>query len=303
MSRMNFEEFKNVVVGGIREWLPESFKAASIELQTVSKNNDIRLTGLLIRRKDCNIAPTIYLDGFYQKYSNGEDMSSIMKQIAEIRVQHDSTRNYEIDSILDFEKAKEHIMPRLVFAESNQENMKKRPHILIEDLAVMFVIELGKYEEGEATIPLHYGIMEMWGVTVEQLFKIAVENLEKAECGTFISMNQVLASLTGDNELLENADGIPEDGMFILTNKNKVNGAGMVLDKHMMKSVIEKVGENFYMLPSSIHEWIIVPDKMEMNTEDLETMVREVNATQLQEEEILGNHVYHYTIENGLKIA
>ena len=140
-------------------------------------------------------------------------------------------------------------------------------------------------------------------MTVEQLFKIAVENLEKAECGTFISMNQVLASLTGDNELLENADGIPEDGMFILTNKNKVNGAGMVLDKHMMKSVIEKVGENFYMLPSSIHEWIIVPDKMEMNTEDLETMVREVNATQLQEEEILGNHVYHYTIENGLKIA
>ena len=83
MSRMNFEEFKNVVVDGIREWLPESLKAASIELQTVSKNNDIRLTGLLIRRKDCNIAPTIYLDGFYQKYSNGEDMSSIMKQIAE----------------------------------------------------------------------------------------------------------------------------------------------------------------------------------------------------------------------------
>lgn len=303
MSRMNFEEFKNVVVDGIREWLPESLKAASIELQTVSKNNDIRLTGLLIRRKDCNIAPTIYLDGFYQKYSNGEEMSSIMKQIAEIRVQHDSTRNCEIDSILDFEKAKEHIMPRLVCAESNQENMKKRPHILVEDLAVMFVIELGKDEEGEATIPIHYGIMELWGITAEQLFRIAVENLEKAECGVFISMNQVLASLTGNEGLIENADGIPEDGMFVLTNKNKVNGAGVVLDKYMMESVIERVGDNFFMLPSSVHEWIIIPDKMEMNTEDLETMVKEVNATQLQEEEILGNRVYHYTIENGLQIA
>ena len=95
----------------------------------------------------------------------------------------------------------------------------------------------------------------------------------------------------------------PEDRMYILTNIYKVNGASMLLDSDMMQKVMEEVGSDFFILPSSIHEVLIVPADSGMKSSDLETMVREVNDTEVSDTEILSYHVYRYSMENGIQIA
>ena len=95
---------------------------------------------------------------------------------------------------------------------------------------------------------------------------------------------------------------IDEEQMYVLSNSIKVNGASAVLDAKMMEDIAEKVGD-FYILPSSIHELLVVPVKSGMDVESLENMVCEVNATQVQLEERLSDHVYTYSLEEGLKIA
>ena len=83
------------------------------------------------------------------------------------------------------------------------------------------------------------------------------------------------------------------DTMFVLTNDTKVNGAAAILNDDNRQEIAEKVGD-FYMLPSSIHETLIIPKDAGMEFKELEQMVQEVNQTQVAPGERLSDHVYEY---------
>lgn len=314
-EKMRFEEFKVAVLNDIRDWLPEQLATAEISLQVVTKNNDIKLTGLTIRSVDSNIAPTIYLEGFYEKYQEGIEMPEILKRIADLRMEHEVNGDFEVDQITDFEKCQDKILPRLIGAEWNQHLLEKRPHIIIEDLAVTFCIDLGKHNDGLMSVPIHNDLINTWGVTTDDLFEIAVKNLSASNIGTFRSMNEVMASMMlpniidecgGDEDAAREMIEMmmpPEDKMFVLSNKEGLNGASILLDKQMMQSVIDRVGSDFYILPSSIHECLVVPASYDMEPADLVAMVREVNSTTVSNEDRLSNRVYTYSIEEGIKLA
>ena len=79
---MDFEEFKNSVADQIKDFLPEKYADAAVDLQEVTKNNDTVLTGILIRTEESNIAPNIYLEGYFEQYQDGRDMDDILQNIA-----------------------------------------------------------------------------------------------------------------------------------------------------------------------------------------------------------------------------
>ena len=83
------------------------------------------------------------------------------------------------------------------------------------------------------------------------------------------------------------------DTMFVLTNDTKVNGAAAILNDDIRQEIAEKVGD-FYMLPSSIHETLIIPKDAGMEFKELEQMVQEVNQKQVAPGERLSDHVYEY---------
>ncbi|MBR3736039.1 MAG: hypothetical protein IKN07_09160, partial [Lachnospiraceae bacterium] len=68
---MNFEEFTQYVKDNIKDFLPEKYADAEVDLQEIMKNNDEKLTGLVIRTEDSNITPTIYLNQYFKEYENG----------------------------------------------------------------------------------------------------------------------------------------------------------------------------------------------------------------------------------------
>jgi hypothetical protein len=82
--------------------------------------------------------------------------------------------------------------------------------------------------------------------------------------------------------------------MYVCTNVNKCNGAGVIFYKDFLKNISEKVGTDLYIIPSSIHEVIIVPANDKIDSELLKSMVPEVNETEVTVTEVLSNHVYLY---------
>lgn len=313
MEKMNFEEFKQAIVDGVKGFLPENFDLGEIKLSVVTKNNNMKLTGLTIMRRDSIIAPTIYLEAFYQKYYEYDaELGEIMREIVKLRMENEGPADFDVEQIRDLESSKDKIFPRLIGTQWNEGLLNERPHMLIaRDLAVTFAIELGECRDGSMSIPIHNRIAAEWNVTADELYDIALSNLEKADCGVVMSMkellregmiNRLLIKFGGDRKIAEDYyDNVMmlDNDMYVITNKKKTNGACMVLDQKTIQKVIDMVGADFYILPSSIHECIVLPSDYG-NADELKEIVMQVNEEQVDVSERLSDGVYRYTPEEGL---
>lgn len=295
---MRFEEFTDIVVEKIREYLPETFAKASVELKTVIKNNDLKLTGLTIRREESNICPTIYLEQYFKAYEAGKEMDKILEDIANVRVKTDVKDSFDVEQVTDFERVKRMVIPRLVSKEQNSVALAERPYSVLADLAVTYHILL--LDRSSVSTPVTNDLMKVWGIETEELHELAVRNMTRLIPGTFRGMSVVMNALCGGKTDVLN----PENEMlFVLSNEGGWYGAAAVLDDKFMKSVVERVGEEFYVLPSSVHELLVVPVNMGMDVGQLKEMVTSVNASEVALEEQLSDNVYRYSTEKGLQVA
>lgn len=293
--KMNFEEFKNAVMNSIKNWLPDTFGSSEVSVSVVTKNNDVKLTGLLIKKVGSAMAPMIYLESFYKEYEGGKGMEQILQKIAKVRMDHDDTDLVDMNMVSELSGCQDKIMPRLIGGNWNKDILENRPHVMISDLAVTFVIDLGMHEEGSMTIPITNEMLKIWGASSEELYAIAIKNLEDSE-GVFVTMFEMLTGLIGD---AVPKDMIPEESLYVLTNESKIHGASMLLNKKLMTKVIERVGKDFYIVPSSVHEVLIVPRNDKMRISDLDYLVRDINESQVDVPDRLSDHIYRYT-EEGL---
>lgn len=310
-NMMKFETFVKIIEKEIGKWLPESFKNADISIVKVKKTNDVERVGIMIRT-DKNIAPNIYLKPFYDMYLYGRSIREIVEEITDLRVGLEQKNDVNTDELLDFEKWKNRVLPQLVSNKWNQEQLNLRPHVLIEDLAVVFYVHL--QDEHEANMRITNEYLSLWKTTPEELYELALRNLANSKNGVFESMEKVIEEImfhaikketsetpeTSDYRLCQPSE---TDYMFILTNKNKVNGASELLDKRFMNSICDLLGCDFYILPSSIHECIIIPFTKEITVHALKRMVREVNKNEVAEDERLSDSIYTYSVDLGFKLA
>lgn len=296
---MDFDEFKEKVKDNIKNYLPMQYEKANVSLQSVVKNNDVQLTGLMIRLEENNIAPFIYLDRYYEQYQNGMELPDIMKDIAELRVSSEQSVKLDISRITDFNQVKDNIICKLINGDMNEEYLTDKPYTQIEDMAVIYVIDLGSGAEGHMSSPITYDLMKRYGVDTQMLHEIAIHNLAKSEI-VFKSMKDALMEIMFPDgvpeedplaEILSAEDEIP---MYVLSNAEKLNGAASVLDKDTMETISEMLGGDFVVIPSSIHEVIILPMDDNVDKDELEGIIREVNTGQVAPEERLSYHAYQY---------
>jgi len=297
---MDFEEFKKSVADNILDYLPGEFAGADVSIQDVIKNNDTVLSGLLIRTEDSNIAPNIYLEGFFEKYESGMDLSDIMETIARTYQMNARAQDFDVSFLTDFEQVKDKIICKLINADMNSDYLSDKPYTLVEDLAVTYAIDLGEHGDGHMTSAITKGLMEKYGVTTEELHDIAMKNLSESRI-EFRTMRDVLVEMLFPDGIEEGDPRAfmlpPEEekpSMFVLSNASKLNGATAILDQKTMENIAERLGGDFIVLPSSIHETIVLPLTPDMDRHTLESMVQDVNAGQVKPEERLSDHVYMY---------
>ena len=304
---MNYEEFKHEVADRIKDFLPEKYADADVSIQTVVKNNDQKLDGLMVKLEDSNIAPNIYLNQFYEQHEDGRPMDDILAAIADVRTQHEMSQDFDVSRLTDFDSVKDRITCRLINAEQNAEYLADKPHTMVDDLAVTYHIAIGKEESGNMSAPITDRLMESYGVDVEQLHKLALDNMETLTPATFKSMTETMVDMmlpdmmrngmTEEQARDAIAGMIPptqDEMMFVLSNEDKLGGAAVLLNDKVMDDITEKLGQDYFILPSSVHEVLIVPKNDQMDLKTLESMVQDVNATQVSPEERLSDHVYAY---------
>lgn len=296
---MEYRDFIENVRTQISDHLPEKYKNSQIELSSVIKNNDTVLDALLIKCKESNTLPSIYLNDYYKEYQQGRSFASILERIAEIRVEADNM-TFDISDIVDFEKAKEHIFCRLINMEQNRQYLLDKPYQQMEDLAVVYHIMLENTVNGTATVPINKGILQEYGISPETLHQTALENMKNLSTARFYSMEDVLKDMVQAGMIpevgtfREEKMELPEGMMYVLTNESKTFGAAEVLNRDVMDDIAAQLGERFYVLPSSVHEVLVIPKSSGFERKELETMVWEVNQRAVLPEEILSDHIYEY---------
>ncbi len=292
---MNFYEFTEAVKNQIEAHLPEEYQGSEITLKDVVKNN-VTLVGISIKRGGQNICPNIYLENFYEKMNDQElSLDEILDEIAEVRVQNDVASDFDVTKISDWSQAKGHIIPKLIGRENNDELLADRPNrVFAEDLAVIYAVDLGKDRNGQMSAPVTNSILETWGISKEELDSTALENLKQSK-SEFRTMREVIMEMMGESmaeDMFPPEEEVPK--MYILTNPDKINGANELLNAGTLKNISDRLGGDFTILPSSIHEVIILPQDVAEDSDMLRSMVCDVNNTQVTPEERLSNSVYRY---------
>ena len=299
---------------GTMEAFAETVKAAmeavygsecAVEVNKLVKNNGLHLTGIVIRSRDRNMAPTIYLDGYFADYKEGRTMENICKEIVQVYEKNKVQEDFSVESVTDFNRAKDRICFKLVNREKNAELLSDAPYVEYRDLAVIFYILVSKDNTGTASITVRNTLLEMWGVDTDTLYDLAKKNTQRLFRGRVSSMMEVMAEIIGDSadtldegmvEAFFDMD-VYEDSafpMYVATNVSKMNGACILLYDGVLEKFAEKIGGDFYILPSSVHEVLFVPVNRDMDARYLIEMVREVNATQVAPDEVLSDNVYMY---------
>lgn len=256
-----------------------------IKTQKIRKNNNVIYYGLIIQKPEHNIAPTIYLNGFYDMYRNGMDMEDVIECIMDTYEKGEVKESIDMEFFCRFDVVKDRIAYRLINAERNKELLEQIPHILFLDLAICFYYAFYQEKLGEGMILIYNSHMEMWGTNHKELMKLAEENTGRMLPPSIVSMKILLREL-----FEEDAD----PGMFVLTNEKKCQGAAVLLYPNILEEAAKQLGGSFYILPSSIHEVILLKESGFEKIEGLKEMIREANDTQVAVEEVLSDYPYYY---------
>lgn len=298
---MGFEEFTAHVSEAVRVKAGGTYQ---IKRHDVTKNNHVKRTGITVMKEEADIGPCVYLDAFYREYeTGGMRFDEIVDEVCRLALKHTESAPYvDVSGFREWET----VRAKLINAEQNKELLEKIPHRLFLDLAVVYyAVVRNQTQEETGTVLIRREHMEIWGQEEESLYQTAVMNMRAEGGADFTTLEDAIKRVMPEITLPAAPRDLPWDtGMYILTNRRKRFGAAEILDKKTLRMIADKVGDGFIVLPSSLHETIVLPPKAESEYERLADMVREVNDTQVDVEERLSYHVYAYSRdEEALKIV
>lgn len=300
---MDFEKFIEEVKSRIKDFLPEKYADAEIYVHEQKKINS-QYTGLTVVGK--NIAnPTINLEAFHGEYENGKLMEDVLYDIGKI-IQMEGPQ-VDVSRLSDYDKIKDSLFIRVCNSKENRGLLKNVPHVEIEDMAVTCHILVSKDLRGIASTPVTNDMLKMYGIREEQLFDNALESSPKVNPPEIVNMGELLVGMYreqyemmgyNEDEIAEMLDDMPhaEIPMVVVTNEDRVNGAATMFYPGVMDEIGEKLGGNFFVLPSSLHETIVVPNDGNVEYKALLAMVTEINATEVDKQDKLTDQVYHYDV-------
>ena len=313
-----YEEFKELLIKKVTA----SFDASVDEIY---RSNRSEPSTSLIIKIGTNIGIPIYAEDLYKEYV--EHSTSDMEEVVDATVKSIRNRLQEIsehpqnnagvseliEKLQNFDEVKDIVFPVLLNMEKNAACIVKNKRVHVPctfdpDLTICFYITqknpLGDNPDAFGTAFINASLLEKWNVSVETLYQVALENLSKNVASENMMDLAIRLFPWMDEDMAAAVDEIP---MYVVTNNTQHYGAAAVLDRELMSGICQKIGaDTVCVLPSSIHEMIVAPVKEGTDlsdTEELYSMVEDVNATAIPECDVLTTNVYTYSVNDGLQIA
>lgn len=306
----DYNSFVNEITGMVKKMMGEGF---SVRIYKVTKNNSLELDSLVLLREGKNFAPNIYLMPYYEAYVEGTSIKELADRLCGI-YQHCNTPIVDEKFSYSFEDMKPYIIYRLVSYDKNKKLLENVPHIKYLDLAITFHCLVRDDEEGIGTIRVTNEHTQQWKATLQELHALAINNTIRLFPPTIRSMEEVIKGMLADEfitgeeddlsvELLDrfisNNSNSSKQKMYILSNQKGINGASCLIYENVLQEFANQIYSDFYILPSSIHEIILVPYEKDITIEKLTEMVKDVNRTQVAGDEVLSDRVYFFSRENN----
>lgn len=293
-KNLTMEQFVADVVADMEQRFPN----AEVSTKEVTKNNGRLLTALIINEGK-NVTPTIYLNTYYEADMSVEDACDAIEKVYDKNKIDD---DMDFGWVMDFDKVSSKIVFTLINAERNASLLAMTPHINYLDLAYIFKIMVKDMadNDGTATITVTNNIAESWGKSAEELMEVAKANqYELYGENTVQNMTDLIYEMEGKSMGMSRDEFVMmfgESPMTVVTNEKMVHGCYVGFDKNVLADLSENCN-NLAILPSSIHECIVVPyEKIGISLEEIKGMPMSVNATEVAPEEVLSDNVYVYDV-------
>lgn len=264
-------------------------KGESIRRVRVLKNNGVKLDGFSCCVEGRREQPTVYVNHYFSGDMRPEDLKKLAEQILKVQKESLLARGGELLQVLKYENMKGRIFYRLISREMNEELLRDVPHLLWLDLAIVFYLKIPEEIIDNATALIHNSHMEQWGIDIKELYRTAAENMAGIPV-MLEPMEQILRDCGLDSKT---------SGMYVLGIRGREYGAAVMLNPGVLRMCFERIGEEYYVLPSSIHEVILLPASCSDSAAELEELVREVNESCISREDYLSGHVYRYISGSG----
>lgn len=289
---MNYEEFKKEVESRFTSFIPDEYLECKVYVRPIQRNNCIM---------DClsvmvgNIAPTIYLNEMYESYKKIGRFDEIMAKAGDIYLQ--AIKNVpSIDgSISEPSYIRENVCMQLVNYDKNKKRLQDVPHIKFLDLAIIFRVVISKDKDGVSSYILNNQLVEQIGIDTSELLEIAERNTKDKFPSVVKNISDIMKSMGVCDDSLDLSNG-PE--MIIATNENSFNGAIFMTFTDELKMLADSIGSDLYIIPSSIHEVIILPDNDAPDIETIKNSILDANGT-LETYEFLSDNLYKFNRSEG----
>lgn len=279
---------------------------AEVSIRQIPKNNGVILDSLCISRPDSAVSPAIYLDSYYEQFCAGLPIDSIISDILALYQKNshpDETRfrNFSSPSL-----ARRHVVYKLISTSANEELLREIPHIPFLDLSIVFYL---LFDDGDTRFSsLVYNDQAIrWHLGAGELYALAGKNSLSLLPPLLRSMADVMRDMTAermDEDTSQLFDHLLEEQrsshpLYVLTNQAEFNGASCILYPGQLKNFADALESDLIVLPSSIHEVLITPDRDNSHYDSLSTMVSQINEEEVLREDRLSDHIYLYSRESG----
>lgn len=287
---MNYSSFCDYLLAALMNQLEPG---TSITKETVRKNNNVFLDAFIIRIPGSVSAPVIYLEELYERYKNGTPIDKIAhfitaKVYAEIPVSTELIRNaHSLDAM------RERIAFRLISKKQNEALLSDVPWIPYLDLAIIFFLHLDCQGDTQLTAVIQNHQAKLWNLSPTDLYELAKTNTPRLYPYRFERMERLLLGFgEAKSQQFPYTHDLPT--IFILSNQIGIHGASCILYENIIKDLAERMESDFIILPSSIHEVLILMDDHTHPYETYRSIVQHVNAEEVAAEDILSDELYLY---------
>ena len=291
-----YRAFCEEVKTNMKNYLPEEYQDINISLYEATKNNGVKRIGLTFSREHEELSPKVYLEEFFVMAKECVSIGKICEEIVKVYGEAISkSLRYEVLKQGKYEDIKDHIFMTLVNYKRNEEMLRNVPHKVVDDLAVYYRICLPEAESYVATAAINKEMLEQWDISIEELHQVAYTNTPKILKPCLFAMADAISGMKVN--LLETEISESEEKMYVLTSHNNKYGSYCVMYPEIIQDIRRITGWDFYILPSSIHETILIPKNEFVNLVYMGKMIREINNSQVDPEEQLSDHAYEVLFE------
>lgn len=293
-----YQEFKHQLLDLVSQKIKEqNYTGLTIHNHPLVKNNDITLDALTLEHPGQTLCPTFYVEQLFGQYQQGSSIDGLADHML-CSWQEAGQETIDTTQWLDYDQCRSRIVYRLINTQKNQNMLEGMPGIPFLDLTIVFLYYVGEKGDGIMNMPVTNSLMELWGCTPSELLEDAHKNTWKLMHLRMETIIDRLCELLPEE--LEDARKALEINVptsvipYVMTNTCGVNGAASLLYPGSLCLAALEIGESYYILPSSIHELILVPESEVPTVDHLQKMVREVSDQCLDDRDFLSDHVYFY---------